>query len=133
VARDRLDAVRVPPLPTSVASDEMMVRQAAVTVRAFLKIVMARGEMYRDGIACLPESVAVCAALRRLGFVDAQVVIGVSNWERLSEDSPRPGHAWVQVGANELTESVEVQASYLVVDRFPASGRPAGAAIGALA
>ncbi|MQA86930.1 MAG: hypothetical protein GEV03_20445 [Streptosporangiales bacterium] len=72
---------------------------------------------------CLHESLALCAALRRLGF-PTQVVIGYPVIE--PADGSEELHAWPALGDIPVTGPTDSSpVSYMELFRYPADGRPA--------
>lgn len=100
-------------------NDYLMARRCAARLRAFLRVACCRSSSYRKGIACLPESVSVCAGLRALGFTTAAVVVGLSDWSMWTPRTPTPAHSWVELDKEQITEGSEVRSSYRIIDRFP--------------
>lgn len=75
-----------------------------------VKAVDAARVLYVKPVMCLQHSIVVIRLLRRRG-VDAHLVIA-------AQLMPIRAHAWVEVAGNVVTDKVEAQESFCILDRW---------------
>ena len=82
-----------------------------VIVHSVMRVYRSSRQLWKHGKDdCLPRSLALVVALRRLG-VDAEICFGVQKF-------PFAAHAWVEAGGRVINETPESVRHYTLLARF---------------